>query len=499
MMPRAVKLKPVMRLRTIILAAFAVILTWLVISRSLAAYLANIAPQTAVWLNPRQPEALINLASRSLYASAPALMSGAEGADQTSQNPKPDDSGSPVVPDPNALGGAPKGDDAAASKKTNDAEASQNLKNTFESVGQNPSIDLAAVRAWAESTLIDDPLNATALRILGQVASVAGDGPATMKFMEASAQLSLHETTAVYWLMRKSQEAGDYKVAISYSDALLRTDPDSAPYVVPVLAHFAENKQSNGSVKEILNANPPWRHLFFALLPRSVTDARTPLDLLLAVKAGPIPPTSNDLHGYLDALIQHKLYSLAYYAWLQFLTPEELNNAGLLFNGNFQSPPSGMPFDWVITQGSGVTIDIVPRADNKNEHALLVDFLYGRVDYHSVSELLVLAPGDYQFGGKYKGELLGPRGLNWRLVCVEAVNKPIGESPVISGISSTWKDVGFTFTVPATGCHAQYVRLDLDARTASEQLITGSMLFDELQISRITEGADAADDEDSKQ
>jgi hypothetical protein len=112
---------------------------------------------------------------------------------------------------------------------------------------------------------------------------------------------------------------------------------------------------------------------------------------------------------------------------------------------------------------------------------------------------LVLAPGDYQFGGKYKGELLGPRGLNWRLVCAEAVNKPIGESPVISGISSTWKDVGFTFTVPATGCHAQYVRLDLDARTASEQLITGSMLFDELQISRITEGADAADDEDSKQ
>ena len=224
-MLRAVKIETFYAIANDYLRGFRRDFNWLVISRSLAAYLADIAPQTAVWLNPRQPEALINLASRSLYASAPALMSGTGGADQTSQNPKPDNFGSAAVPDPNALGDAPKGDDAAASKKTNDAEASQNLKNTFESVGQNPSIDLAAVRAWAELTLIDDPLNASALRILGQVASVAGDGPATMKFMEASAQLSLHETTAVYWLMRKSQEAGDYKAAISYSDALLRTDP----------------------------------------------------------------------------------------------------------------------------------------------------------------------------------------------------------------------------------------------------------------------------------
>ena len=116
-------------------------------------------------------------------------------------------------------------------------------------------------------------------------------------------------------------------------------------------------------------------------------------------------------------MIAHKFYSLAYYTWLQFLPPEELRHAGLLFNGSFEVAPSGLPFDWTITQGPGVTIDIVPRPDKSGGRALMVDFQYGRVDYHSVTELVMLAPGTYEFKGEYKGELVGPRGLKWRIAC----------------------------------------------------------------------------------
>jgi hypothetical protein len=180
-------------------------------------------------------------------------------------------------------------------------------------------------------------------------------------------------------------------------------------------------------------------------------------------------------------LIRHKFYDLAYYTWLQFLPVEELREAGLLFNGNFDVVPSGLPFNWVINQGSGVTAEIVPKPDSK--HALLVDFAYGRVDYHSVYQLVMLAPGTYEFKGQYKGQLLGPRGLKWRIVC--ASGPTIEESPMIIGMMPSWRTVAFTFTVPAADCRAQYVRLDLDARTASEQLVSGSVMFDELQISRV--------------
>ena len=222
-----------------------------------------------------------------------------------------------------------------------------------------------------------------------------------------------------------------------------------------------------------------------------MTDARTPLDLLISLKTTSTPPTSDEIARYLDALITHKFYDLAYYTWLQFLPPEQLSSAGLLFNGNFEVAPSGMPFDWVITQGSGVTIDIVPRPDKNNERALLVDFLYGRVDYHSVFQLVVLAPGTYQFNGQYSGTIVGPRGLKWRIVCANESNTRIGESPMITGTTPTWKKSDFTFTVPAAGCSAQYVRLDLDARMASEQLVSGSMLFGDLSISRVTNEQDS--------
>jgi len=40
------------------------------------------------------------------------------------------------------------------------------------------------------------------------------------------------------------------------------------------------------------------------------------------------------------------------------------------------------------------------------------------------------------------------------------------------------------FAVPDADCKAQQVRLALDARSASEQLITGSIWYDQLQIVR---------------
>jgi hypothetical protein len=453
-------------MRRIILTIFAILLVWLVISQSLSAYLAEVAPEAALWLNPREPDALVNLTDRLLNSSE--NMNGLPGgvADQA----------------PERQNNAP---DSTMSVPNNTTADPQNLNREFEIIAQNRNVDLATIRARAETALMHEPLNAHALQILGQVASVAKDDTDASKFMAAAGKLSLHESVAINWLMRKSIEANDYKMAIYYADALLRKNPGLNGYVLPILAHFAEEKAAQDSLKAVLDSNPPWRGAFLANLPYNVADARTPLLLLLALKTSPTPPTPEDIGRYLALLISNKFYDLAYYTWLQFLPLDELHNAGLLFNGSFEVTPSGLPFDWVITQGSGVTVDIVPRPDKTGEHALLLDFLYGRVDYHSVTELVMLAPGTYQFDGQYKGEIDGPRGLKWRIVCAGEAATRIGESLMIVRATPTWKQMEFTFTVPAANCRAQYVQLDLDTRMGSEQLVTGSMLFAELHISRV--------------
>src|SRR5262249_9159910 len=160
---------------------------------------------------------------------------------------------------------------------------------------------------------------------------------------------------------------------IYYADVLLRTRPELNKYVVPILTKIVEDKGSSGLVEAELNKNPPWRKRFLQALSDSVEDARTPLDVLLQLRTRSIPPKSCEIAPYVEFLVGRKLYDLAYYTWLQFLPVDELREAGLLFNGNFDVVPSGLPFDWVINQGSGVTVEIVPNPDGNGKHALLVD------------------------------------------------------------------------------------------------------------------------------
>ena len=487
------KALPRRRLRTLVLVGCAAALTWLVVSRSLAAYLAEVAPQSALWLNPQQPEALTNLADRSFNSPLTAdEQSGVadQAPDRLNANASENSEGSAATADQSP--GRQNKTSENAPSTANGAADSHNLTDAFSMIDSSRSVDLSALRAEAVTAVTNEPLNPRALRLLGQLADTSQDDASALKFMTAAAHISQHENVALYWLMRKSAAAGDYKTAINYADSLLRTNPGLARIVVPVLAHFAGDKASIDSLKAVLDGDPPWRGLFFALLPESVTDARTPLNLLLALKSSPNPPTADDINRYLHLLVAHKFYDLAYYTWLQFLPLDELRNAGLLFNGSFDMAPSGAPFDWTITEGSGVTVDIVPT-DKTGERALMVDFLYGRVDYHSVFELVMLPPGSYQLTGQYNGKIIGPRGLKWRIVCANATRTRLGESLMIIGVTSGWKKVNFNFTVPAADCRAQYVELDLDARMASEQLVSGSMLFNDLDISRATIPPNLAD------
>jgi hypothetical protein len=341
------------------------------------------------------------------------------------------------------------------------------------------------VRRWAESAIRSDPVNAPAFQILGRLAEAEGNDGASSKFMSAAERLSLHQRFAAYRLLRTSTRDHDYASAVRYADVLLRSDPQSYHYVVPVLGEIIQNKDGAALVEKVLATDPPWRSDFISTLPYEVADARVPLNLLLALRTNPKPPEMSDIVPYLDFLVGHRLYALAYYTWLQFLPPDGLRHVGDLFNGDFEDSPSGAPFDWKITQGTGVTVDIVPRPDIADQRALMIDFEFGRVDYHSVRELVVLSPGTYQFNGEYQGKLNGPRGLKWRVTCADG--NAAGESSMIVGATQGWKNVAFSFTVPAKDCAAQYVQLDLDARMASEELVSGTVLFDQLQISRVAQ------------
>jgi len=409
-----------------------IFLVWEVITRSFVAYLADVAPEIALLVRPTDAAALSSLAETRLTLER--------------------------------------------SSKTSDFESPRDM-----AVDRGTSPQIAA---WAKLAVLSDPLDARAFRILGQLADGASDEAGIERFMQAAVRRSLHESVAVYWLMQRRHDIHDYGVAIRYADTLLRTRPELIAQAMPTLSQIAESKDAGSELNGLLAANPPWRGPFFALLPNYISDARTPLYLFLNLRDTATPPTPPELRGYLDFLIRHTFYELAYYTWLQLLPAEQLGNAGLLFNGSFELAPSGLPFDWLISSGSGVTATIATRPDRDTERAVFIEFGHGRVEFQGISQVTMLSPGTYKFHGKYRGEIAGRRGLRWRITCAGATAIPIGESPMVVGIASPWKDFEFAFSVPKADCRAQHVRLVLDARSPSEQFVSGSIWYDELRIVR---------------
>ena len=338
-----------------------------------------------------------------------------------------------------------------------------------------------------ESALRKDPLNARALNLLGQVAQLQGDEQKTEQLMQAAVRHSLHNADPAYWMLVRSYEDQDFTSALYHADILLRARKESARYVVPILAKMAEVPEAVPGLKQLLQNNPPWRSEFFRGLKNNISDARTPLNLFQALEKTSAPSTSEERSDYIKFLVYREFYDLAYYTWLQFLPPEQLNSLGRLFNGDFESPPSGAPFDWNFSNQAGVIVEVAKHPDSDGQ-ALFMKFGPGRVNFSGIQQLVVLPPGTYRFQGMQNAELFSKSGgIFWQVTCVQKSNQSgeqIGKGPMVEGREPTWESFSFSFTVPDTDCPAQYVQLSSDARSASEQFMSGWAWFDDLQISR---------------
>jgi hypothetical protein len=76
----------------------------------------------------------------------------------------------------------------------------------------------------------------------------------------------------------------------------------------------------------------------------------------------------------------------------------------------------------------------------------------------------------------------------WRISCG---SQTLGESLPVHGNDPAWKDFDISITVPADGCPAQSIKLVLDARSASETFVSGSIWFDDFRIMRDRDSRDA--------
>lgn len=377
--------------------------------------------------------------------------------------------------------------DLALSIRSFDADAELKLARIRLASAEEPGGDVREtteqIRQRLLRALSAEPLNAAGFELLGVVSAQANDTAAATTFMQAASARSRRTPAALLWLMHQKFFERDTEAAISYGDALLRIRPESISGVVPTFAQIIEMPSGADQMIATLSTRPPWREKVLYALNGKTRHREAPLTLLSGLTKSAYPPTAREIGAYLRYLIDGGSYEAAYYSWLQLLPSEQLGAAGLLFNGNFRFPVSGLLFDWTIEGGSGAIAEIAVGQGPNETNALSLELGGGRVDFRPIYQLLLLAPGRYRLVGLSKGHLKGLRGLQWQIACLEKRSLAVGESePFLAG-SSGWTEFTAAFEVHA-GCKSQVLRLVLDARSASETFIAGSFAFADLRIKR---------------
>ena len=352
---------------------------------------------------------------------------------------------------------------------------------TDTSAGQSRSY--SSMKSTITAALASEPFNAASFGLLGLVADAEGDKARAGELMRTAVALSRRDSVAGIWLMRERFAAADYAAAVRYATVILRDGYGSFAVVAPVLTRIMETPDGAAHVERLMLENPQWRRWYLELMTPFITDARTPLRLMMALKSADatVPPES--VRSYLDVLVNLKLYDLAYYTWLQFLPAADLERAGFLFNGNFSHPPSGIPFDWRFVSGTNYTADIAEWPGGGGDRALSLQFGEGRVEDIDVHQTIMLRAGAYVFRGRYLGSAIGPRGVQWEVRCRDT-GTLVGNSPNVQGAFSEWRPFEWMFRIPDKGCPAQDLKLMSAARSASEQFIRGAIWFDDLRIQR---------------
>ncbi|MFN3786716.1 MAG: hypothetical protein ACK4RS_07740, partial [Thiothrix sp.] len=241
------------------------------------------------------------------------------------------------------------------------------------------------------------------------------------------------------------------------------------PQTRPLVDKFAENP-------------PPWWADFFNHLANNPDVPLETLARLYRIHQQANKATASAVSVYVKRLIKEKQWEQAYAVWLASLPPEAQRLAKTLYDGGFEGEIYNTGFDWFFHSTKQVKIKPDITFGMEGKKALSIQFSGGQhLNFQHLEQRLVLKPSTYRLSLRYRTDnFRSTKGLQWRLHCQED-QRIIGESSAILA-SHKWSEMELDFSVPADNCVAQLLRLEAASAYAHEQIFSGTVWFDKVQL-----------------
>lgn len=309
-----------------------------------------------------------------------------------------------------------------------------------------PETELAALEAFERAPLSEVPLLVAARRALD-----AGDGEAADRLLAAALRRNPRSRYGLLLQLDRDVRDGRSAEAAGRMVALARLFSDAGGFLVAELARMAGNPESRPAVARVMAADPEVRLNLLEQLARTAEDPETVLALAAATgRDDPAQGTPRWQRRLLDTLVARGDAPTAMRIWRRLVGIGEGAPVGL-YDGDFAGLPGPPPFNW----------DLATGADGYAERAadgLEVEY-QARNPARLASQLIVLPPGRYELAFEAEGQAEGDAGrLAWTIACHPG-ERAIASVP-IAGVGYTPRRIAGAFSVPATGCSAQWLRLE---------------------------------------
>lgn len=339
--------------------------------------------------------------------------------------------------------------------------------------------DLDAAAAAARKVLQVEPAEGRGYRVLAQVAAARKQPDQARALYRIAVRRAPRDLPSRAWLAQDALERGAPAEALVQVDQVLTLSPATGASVFPVLVQLAGDPGFADALAQTLSRRPRWRAGMLHALQHPSRGDPASADAVLAALQRHGGLDEEETAAWIESLLRDGRWGEAHARWAAPLVAAG-TPLPLLYNGDFAQRPSGQGFDWRTPTVAGVILDF--EAAPSGGRAAHLRFLGRRIAGPVLEHPLLLPPGRYRLD--YRRRLAGLRsdnGLEWTVQCAEKGGAQLARSPALDG-TRDWQTESMAFTVPATGCSGQWLRLGNAGQARAGQLISGEAWIGSLAV-----------------